>query len=167
MKKRNILFLIPFTFFLALAVIAGLSLTLSKKEQQRSSSALAWQAITATQNIVQNEFPEHTQYIAVNFFASWCPPCEVEHPYISELSEHMPVIGVNYKDQPQNRDRFLERLGNPYHTLLNDKDGLIGIDWGVKGVPTTIIIDQKHNKAYRHHAPITPKDISMLLEEIK
>ncbi|SDZ14236.1 cytochrome c biogenesis protein CcmG, thiol:disulfide interchange protein DsbE [Jannaschia faecimaris] len=90
----------------------------------------------------------------VNFWASWCVPCRVEHPQIETLSEVVPVYGVNHKDQPANAIKFLEELGDPYAAIGVD-GGRVAIDWGVTGFPETFVIDGDGIVRLRFAGPIT------------
>jgi cytochrome c biogenesis protein CcmG/thiol:disulfide interchange protein DsbE len=78
----------------------------------------------------------------VNVWASWCGPCRLEHPILMELSgdRRFNVVGLNYKDVPENAARFLGALGNPFAKVGADRDGKVGIDWGVYGVPETFVV---------------------------
>lgn len=77
----------------------------------------------------------------INFWASWCQPCLVEHPRLMALSrEGVPIVGVNYKDRPQAAERWLQRHGDPFSIVLRDEAGGHAIDWGVYGVPETYVI---------------------------
>lgn len=103
----------------------------------------------------------------VNFWASWCAPCRVEHPNIQQLADMgIPVYGVNYKDKPDQALQFLESLGNPYAAIGTD-EGRTGLDWGLYGVPETFVIDTEGKVLMRHAGPITSrvmiKDIMPLL----
>lgn len=97
------------------------------------------------------------QVSVVNVFASWCLPCEAEHPEIMRLADYVPVYGINYRDNPQRRDAFLTRLGNPYRAVAVDEDGQIAVSFGVVGVPTTLVIDADGMIRYRHDMPVTPQ----------
>lgn len=77
----------------------------------------------------------------VNFWASWCQPCLVEHPRLMALARQgVPIIGVNYKDRARDAERWLDRHGNPFSVVLRDEEGGHAIDWGVYGVPETYVI---------------------------
>ncbi len=92
----------------------------------------------------------------VNFWASWCVPCRAEHPQLEVMADSgITIIGVNYKDQPDNALGFLEELGNPYAAVGADTTGRTGINWGAYGVPETFVIDGNGIVAYRHPGPIT------------
>lgn len=93
----------------------------------------------------------------VNFWASWCAPCRVEHPNILELANMgIPVHGVNYKDQTNQAMQFLTSLKNPY-TKIGTDSGRTGLDWGLYGVPETFIIDGNGKVLLRHAGPVTQR----------
>ena len=74
--------------------------------------------------------------ILVNFFASWCAPCYVEHPFLMDLkSRGYKIYGVSYKDKARDTNKFLEEQGNPYFMTAADEDGRVAIDFGGYGVP--------------------------------
>lgn len=92
----------------------------------------------------------------VNFFASWCPPCRAEHPLIEELAhEGVTVLGVNYRDQPDQAAAFLDEMGDPYTAIGADPRARVGLDWGVVGLPETFVIDTEGNIVMRHAGPLT------------
>tara|TARA_R110002110_G_scaffold24942_11_gene92828 strand:+ start:2540 stop:3136 length:597 start_codon:yes stop_codon:yes gene_type:complete len=93
----------------------------------------------------------------VNVFASWCVPCRAEHPLFMELGEsgEVPLYGINYKDPPEQARAWLDELGDPYTRIGADRDGRVGIEWGVYGVPETYVIAANGTIAYRHVGPIT------------
>ena len=104
-----------------------------------------------------NEF--NNEVILVNFFASWCVPCRVEHTFMQSLSnEGIKIIGINYKDDPQQAIKWLEELGNPYSNVAIDSNGRIAIDWGVYGIPETFIVNTDNIIEYRHVGPLTKKE---------
>ncbi|MEM7719132.1 MAG: DsbE family thiol:disulfide interchange protein [Pseudomonadota bacterium] len=77
----------------------------------------------------------------LNFWASWCAPCRLEHPYIMELSETVPVYGVNRDNTPEQAKGFLEELGDPYTAVIADPRNRQSIEWGVYALPETFVID--------------------------
>lgn len=94
----------------------------------------------------------------VNFWASWCGPCRAEHPNLEEMAANgIEIIGINYKDQPDNALGFLAELGNPFAEIGADATGRTGIEWGVYGVPETFILDSEGTILYRHPGPITAR----------
>ena len=97
----------------------------------------------------------------VNFWASWCAPCRVEHPNLVALAaEGVPVYGVNYKDEPAKAQAFLAEMGNPYRAVGADASGRMGIDWGLYGVPETFVIDGEGRVVTRFAGPITERALA-------
>jgi cytochrome c biogenesis protein CcmG, thiol:disulfide interchange protein DsbE len=97
----------------------------------------------------------------VNYWASWCAPCRVEHPHLMTLAaEGIPIYGINYKDDPEKALGFLAELGDPYAALGADTTGRTAIDWGVYGVPETYVLDGDGRVLFRLAGPVT----SMTLE---
>ncbi|WBU57057.1 DsbE family thiol:disulfide interchange protein [Paracoccus sediminicola] len=94
----------------------------------------------------------------VNFWASWCPPCRAEHPTLMELSERMPVYGVDLKDDEADALRFLDEDGNPFAAIATDPRGRAAIDWGVTAPPETFILDGEGRVLYRHAGPLIRDD---------
>lgn len=87
----------------------------------------------------------------INVWASWCPSCKEEHPTLVELSKQgIPIIGLNYKDDPQDALAYLAKRGNPFSLIIPDRKGDIGIDLGVYGAPETYLIDAQANVRYRY-----------------
>ena len=92
----------------------------------------------------------------VNFFASWCAPCEIEHPVLMQMkAERVRLVGIAYKDAPQNTEAFLTRLGNPFSEILVDRDGRAGIEFGVTGVPETYVVGRDGVIIAKHTGPLT------------
>jgi len=92
----------------------------------------------------------------VNYWASWCAPCRVEHPHLETLArEGVPIYGINYKDGADKALKFLEELGDPYVGIGADLQGRMALDWGVYGVPETYVIDGNGTIVLRFAGPIT------------
>jgi cytochrome c biogenesis protein CcmG/thiol:disulfide interchange protein DsbE len=93
----------------------------------------------------------------LNVWASWCVSCREEHPVLVELSKNaaLPILGLNYKDQNDDAQRWLKQFGNPYQLSVVDADGRIGIDYGVYGVPETYLIDGEGVIRYKQIGPLT------------
>ena len=92
----------------------------------------------------------------INFWASWCLPCEVEHPILMGLSKKsdLVIIGINYKDTEEGSARFLNEKGNPYDVVIIDDEGMLGIEMGLTGVPETFVVNQDGKIIYRIVGPI-------------
>lgn len=103
----------------------------------------------------------------VNFWASWCGPCRVEHPNLQALAaEGLPVYGVNYKDTPAQAEGFLAELGSPYAAIGVDAKGRMAVDWGVYGVPETFVVDGEGKVLFRFAGPVTQRVIDAQLRPI-
>ena len=102
--------------------------------------------------------------VLVNVFASWCGPCEIEHPVLVSLkAQGVKIVGVAYKDAPANTEAFLSRLGDPFAAKLVDRDGRAGIELGVTGVPETYLVGTDGLILAKHTGPLTPKTAQELL----
>jgi len=94
----------------------------------------------------------------VNFWASWCAPCRVEHPHLQALAdEGIAIYGINYKDDPAKALAFLDELGDPYAGIGTDERGRTALDWGVYGVPETYVIDGEGRVVLRFAGPVTSR----------
>jgi cytochrome c biogenesis protein CcmG/thiol:disulfide interchange protein DsbE len=104
------------------------------------------------------ELAELPAPVLVNFWASWCVPCVVEHPQLMRLSrDGVAVFGINYKDKPADAAAFLARHGTPFRRLGRDEPGRVAIDWGVYGVPETYLLDRRGVIRWRWPGPVTPE----------
>lgn len=85
----------------------------------------------------------HGEPFLLNVWATWCPTCRAEHKELARIAETygVPIYGINYKDNPAEARRWLERFGNPYVFSVVDRDGSLGIDLGVYGAPETFLVD--------------------------
>ena len=101
----------------------------------------------------------------VNVWASWCVPCHDEAPLLTELSKdtRLQIVGINYKDSPDNARRFLGRYGNPFGMVGVDGNGRAAIEWGVYGVPETFIVGRQGTIVYKMVGPVTPDNINTVL----
>lgn len=101
------------------------------------------------------------QVWVLNVWASWCAPCVQEHPVLKALVQQrdVPLVGLNYKDLPDDALAWLDKLGDPFSHRLGDEQGDVGMDWGVYGVPETFVIDREGRVRYKHVGPIAPEDL--------
>ncbi|WP_183469615.1 DsbE family thiol:disulfide interchange protein [Limimaricola variabilis] len=100
----------------------------------------------------------------VNFWASWCAPCRVEHPNLAALAdEGLPIYGINYKDDAENATDFLAELGD-FYTAVGTDDGPAARDWGVYGVPETFVVDGEGRIVARMAGPVTQRAITQRLQ---
>lgn len=154
---------IPLLLFLGLAVLFGVGLTLNPRE---IPSPLIGKPVPTFslppvkgRTLGLSSADLKGEVSLVNVFASWCTACRAEHPLLMDLKEKgvVPIHGLNYKDKPEDAERWLNELGDSYTRTGADVDGRVGIEWGVYGVPETFVIDRDGRIAYKHIGQLTPQ----------
>ncbi len=104
----------------------------------------------------------------VNVWASWCAPCQVEHPQLVRLAaDGVRLVGIDYKDVAENGRRFLGRNGNPFAAVGFDPDGRGAIEWGVYGVPETYVVGPDGTIRHRHVGPLTSDVLPAFLAKVR
>lgn len=104
--------------------------------------------------------------VIVNMFASWCTLCAAEHPVLMALrAQGVSIIGVAYKDKPADTSAFLNRLGNPFVTVLDDKVGRAGLDLGISGVPESFLISPDGTILAKHTGPMTAASAEAFIDK--
>ena len=104
------------------------------------------------------------QVSVVNFWASWCPPCRVEHPFLMRLAqEEVQMVGIVYKDTDAHARRFLGAYGNPFERVGADRRGMIGLAWGLFGVPETYVVGPAGRILVRHRGPLSEESLRDLI----
>lgn len=94
----------------------------------------------------------------LNVWATWCPSCRHEHPYLLELEEKgIDIVGLNYKDESSAAIKWLDQLGDPYRFNVFDEKGTLGLDLGVYGAPETYVVDEQGIVRYRHVGVVDAK----------
>ena len=175
--RRSWLMLLPLVAFMALAALFWLRL--GDGDPSRIPSALIGHpapqtALPALEGLANNgtQVPGldpaafKGKVSIVNVWASWCVPCHDEALLLTELAKdnRIQLIGINYKDSPDNARRFLGRYGNPFASVGVDGNGRAAIEWGVYGVPETFIVGRDGKIAYKLVGPITPDNIEGVLK---
>ena len=156
-------YLIPLAIFVVLVAFLGLGLGLNPREVP---SPLIGKPAPAFQ-LAQLHQPDRSfartdmlgKVWLLNVWASWCVSCRQEHPLLLELanSNAVPLYGLNYKDQRDEALTWLAQFGDPYALSISDRDGRVGIDFGVYGVPETFVIDKAGVIRYKQIGPLTPE----------
>ncbi|MCK7612312.1 DsbE family thiol:disulfide interchange protein [Roseibium sediminicola] len=169
-RKFPVLVLLPLVVFAALAALFLFQLTLGGDPQKIPSALINKPAPEFDLPPVEGLLADGAQVpgfghadfagkiSVVNVFASWCVPCRQEHPLLEDLAkvDGIQLLGINYKDKPENARRFLGSLGNPYDRIGADTAGRTAIEWGVYGVPETFIVDAKGMIRYKFIGPLSP-----------
>lgn len=173
--KFNWLLLIPLVVTVGFFGIAGYQLlntqdrmqqgvdtaALPSAQQGRAAPPLSLEALDESPVLTRDMLEGHDGLIMVNFFASWCPPCRVEHPTLTALAEAgVPLFGVNYRDQLSQARQFLDELGNPYDAIGRDPEARNGRDWGVVAMPETFFIDASGTVVLHFRGPITRRALA-------
>ena len=119
-------------------------------------------------SIFTNEDFKKNSFTLINFWASWCAPCRIEHPQLMELSKenNIKILGVNFKDKKNNAFKFLKDLGNPYKYLTRDSNGKQSVNFGIYGIPESILIDDKLTIIKKFVGPLTKQDLNNIKEII-
>jgi cytochrome c biogenesis protein CcmG, thiol:disulfide interchange protein DsbE len=175
---RRLFVLLPLVLFLALAAL--FFFRLGSGDPSRIPSALIGRpapdsSLPAVQGLVTRDGKPMPGISAadfkgavtlVNVWASWCVPCHDEAPLLETLSQdkRIRIVGINYKDQPDNARRFLGRYGNPFVAAGADGNGRASMEWGVYGVPETFIVGRDGNIAYKLVGPITEANLDRVLK---
>jgi cytochrome c biogenesis protein CcmG, thiol:disulfide interchange protein DsbE len=175
--RRRMLVLVPLVAFLALAIL--FVLRLGAGDPSRIPSALIGHQAPRTDlpplpglerdgkaipGLDSAQFQGHVTVL--NVWASWCVPCREEAALLMMVAAdpRLRVVGMNYKDQPDNARRFLGRYGNPFAANGTDGNGRAAIEWGVYGVPETFVIGRDGRIAYKLIGPITPDNLKTALQ---
>lgn len=165
---KPLMFLPPIAF----AAIAGLfAYSMLTRDGNELPSAIAGEPAPALDVAPLGDLPvlsdaalRDGELKLVNFWASWCAPCRVEHPNLTLLaSEGLPIYGINFKDDPAKALAFLVELGNPYGAVGADAQGANALDWGVYGVPETFLVDGGGIVVMRVAGPVTQRAIQTRL----
>jgi cytochrome c biogenesis protein CcmG, thiol:disulfide interchange protein DsbE len=175
--RRRMLVLVPLVAFLALAAL--FVLRLGTGDPSRIPSALIGRPAPRTDlpplpglerdgkavpGLDSAEF--QGRVTVLNVWASWCVPCREEAALLMTVAAdpRVRVVGMNYKDQPDNARRFLGRYGNPFAANGTDGNGRAAIEWGVYGVPETFVIGRDGRIAYKLIGPVTPDNLEAALQ---
>jgi cytochrome c biogenesis protein CcmG/thiol:disulfide interchange protein DsbE len=175
--RRVLLMALPLVMFAGLAVLFLFGL--HDGDPSRIPSALIGHpapqtALPPVEGLVSNGAPVpgldpatfKGKVSVVNVWASWCVPCHDEAPLLTSLAQdqRLQVVGINYKDTPENARRFLGRYGNPFGMVGVDGNGRAAIEWGVYGVPETFVVGREGTIVFKLVGPITPDNIDKVLK---
>jgi cytochrome c biogenesis protein CcmG/thiol:disulfide interchange protein DsbE len=171
--KFNWLMILPLILFLGVAGIWLWQLQNNQMAMQQGVDTTALRSVQegnpapdltldplADKTLLTRDMLEGNGLVAVNFFASWCPPCRVEHPVLTELAEAgLPLYGVNYNDRIDQALSFLTELGDPYDAIGRDDRAGNGLNWGIVAMPETFFIDGDGTVVLHFRGPVTRRSI--------
>jgi cytochrome c biogenesis protein CcmG/thiol:disulfide interchange protein DsbE len=176
-RRRRLIMLAPLILFLALAAL--FLFRLGAGDPSKLPSALIGRPAPDTDlppvaGLIRDGAPvpgiagaDFTGHVTlVNVWASWCVPCHDEAPILMQMAQdkRLRIVGINYKDQPDNARRFIGRYGNPFAAVGADVSGRASIDWGVYGVPETFVVGRDGRIAYKLVGPITEDNLDTALK---
>lgn len=152
---------IPLIAFVVLGILLGIGLTLDPKEVPSPFIGKpAPDFRLAKLNSPEEKFSPADfkgKVWLLNVWATWCVSCRAEHEVLKEVAQLgvVDIVGLNYKDEPADARAWLRALGNPYQFNVEDRDGRVGIDWGVYGTPETFVIDREGIIRYKQIGPVS------------
>ena len=119
--------------------------------------------------IITGEDLKKNNFTLINFWASWCAPCRTEHPLLMQLSQlrNIKILGVNFKDKKNNALKFLKDLGDPYDDIARDEFGKHSINFGIYGIPESILIDKDLVIIKKFIGPISKDDYNFIKQIIR
>ena len=119
--------------------------------------------------IITNIDLKKNKFTLINFWASWCAPCRLEHPFLLKLSteKKLKIIGVNFKDKKNNALNFLNQFGNPYDELVKDELGKHSVAFGIYGIPESILVNQNLVILKKFIGPLSTGDFKVIKNIIK
>ncbi len=172
-KRATWVALLPLLVFMGLAAVFAVQLLSGKDSSAIPSALIGKQApqtnLPAVEGLMRDGVPVpglnsedfKGKLTLVNVWGSWCVPCRQEHPLLMEIAKdsRIRLVGLNYKDQPENARRFLGDLGNPFAAVGADRAGRSAIEWGVYGVPETFLVGPDGKIIYKHVGPFTPESV--------
>ncbi|MGI9319712.1 MAG: DsbE family thiol:disulfide interchange protein [bacterium] len=160
-------YVLPLVLFAGLAMLLWRGLSLDPREIpsvliDKSAPAFELEQLHNPVERVSHRTLEGKVWL-LNVWASWCVACLQEHSIITELSNQIDIIGLNYKDERSKAKEWLNKHGNPYLISAYDNTGDVGIDYGVYGVPETFVVDQMGQIRYKHIGPVSAEDVKQKL----
>ena len=118
-------------------------------------------------NLSTKDFKKNN-FTLINFWASWCSPCRMEHPILMNLSKSkkLKLVGINFKDKKNNAKKFLKELGNPYNLVAKDEIGKKSVNFGIYGIPESILVNKEMIVIKKFIGPLNTQDYNEILKII-
>lgn len=162
MNKQRVMLFIPLAIFAMLAVFfwRGLSLNPNDMPSALLNKPVPSFTLPRLENLQQtrDESIFKGKVALLNLWATWCETCREEHVFLNQLKDQgIRIIGVDYKDNTADAQRWIEQLGNPYEDIIVDEEGRLGLDLGVFGAPETYLVDKQGIIRYKHVGDLNKK----------
>ena len=169
---KHVRYLVPMGILLVLLYFLRAGLNLNPKEVPspligKSAPAFSLPRLDQPEQRISRD-DMRGQVWMLNVWASWCVACRQEHPLLVQYAKQsqVPIYGLNYKDERAAGMQWLADFGNPYAASISDRDGRVGIDFGVYGVPETFVIDREGVIRYKQIGPLTPEVLRDTIEPL-
>ena len=170
--------LLPLLAFFALALLLGVGVLMNSGKDTsaipspligKPAPAFSLPVLGEPARRITNADLQGAPYL-LNVWGSWCPACRDEHPVITALAQggRVKVVGYDYKDEPEDAQRWLEQFGNPYALVIADQDGRAAFDWGIYGAPESFLVDAQGIVRWKFIGPMTDEVVrDQLLPELE
>ena len=147
MQAQKIKFILSFLFLFALLGLLWRELFFAKPNELPSvliGEPVPHFSLKSVQQpnslFTHNDLSGHVSLL--NVWATWCFACTQETDMLMKIKNvyHVPIYGIDYKDDPKEAMAWLTKYGNPYELIGSDSQGDTAIDLGVYGTPETFVI---------------------------
>ena len=171
--QKNIIKLSTILLIIFIIVVFFLGLN---KSSIYDTKDLVGQKITKIQlnhfsddKIITREDLKKNDFTLINFWASWCNPCRKEHPFLLRLNKetNLNLLGINFKDKKDHALKFINELGNPYDYLVKDLDGKQSVNFGIYGIPESILVNKELVIVEKFIGPIATPEYNKIIDIIK
>jgi len=167
--------IIKIIIFITMLFVIGVFIIGLSKDTNYNTSSLVGKKISGINlkyfdedKFYKEDDLKKNNYTLINFWASWCAPCRDEHPLLIQLSKekNLKLLGVNFKDKKKHADSFLKNLGNPYDFLTKDEQGKNSVNFGVYGIPESILVSKDLTNLKKFVGFLSIEDLNLIVKII-